>query len=305
MPPWMERRCGTLGIALLALTAFLAPRWIVSGLTATGSGTPLISVAMAAPRKDKPPFHSTDAASILAHNVFDSTRPAAPEVDAAPPASLADRLGGGGAPPCPGVRVSAIAFSADPDWSMAALALDDGAQTTSLLRRRGGKVGERVVDYVAVDRVFLAESQDVCVAGFAIPPPPVPAAHTPAKPSAGPPAGAVSGIVRTGPKEFEVERSVIERVRQDPTQLMAFGQLVPERDASGTTLGVRLATLKPGTLPTALGLESGDRLDSINGYHVANLEELLGVYARLSTADRVTLEIVRQGHAQSISYTIR
>jgi type II secretory pathway component PulC len=201
--------------------------------------------------------------------------------------------------------VSAIAFSADPDWSMAALALDDGSQTTSLLRRRGGKVGPRVIDYVAVDRVFLAENQDVCVAGFALPPPPVPAAHSPAKPAASPPAGGVSGIVRTGPKEFEVDRSVIERVRQDPTQLMAFGQLVPERDASGTTLGVRLAALKPGTLPTALGLESGDRLDAINGFQVGNLEQLLGVYARLSTADRVTLDIVRQGHPQSMTYSIR
>jgi general secretion pathway protein C len=86
---------------------------------------------------------------------------------------------------------------------------------------------------------------------------------------------------------------------------MSFGQLVPEHNASGTTLGMRLGALQPGTLPTLLGLESGDRLEAINGYSVSDPEKLLELYARLSSASRVVIDVVRGGHAQSIEYSIR
>jgi general secretion pathway protein C len=213
---------------------------------------------------------------------------------------------------CSSVRVAALAYSAESAWSFAMLVAGDPSARTSVLRRRGGKVGDLVVEFVGTDRVWLSRDGKVCQAGFSEPPaapegqgvppttaPPLSSGHTIAAPRI------IAGIARRGDGEFEVDRSVIERVRQDPSQLMAFGQLAPERDASGTTLGVRLATLKPGTLPTALGLESGDRLDTINGFSVANPEQMLEAYARLSSADMVTLAIVRKGKPMSINYAIK
>jgi general secretion pathway protein C len=290
----MERRCGGLGLAVTFVTAFVAPRWIASGILATPGGpeaTPFRS-AQAATRPSSS-FHTTSADAILAHNAFDSTSVAVPAV---PPVS-SDLAG---APTCESVRVRAIAFSGDADWSVAALVVEGGSGSASLLRRRGGLVGHEVVDYVGVDRVWLLGERGVCQAGLFDRSPP-----RPPRPPPGPRAVATPGIVRSGASEFEVDRSVIDRIRQDPSQLMAFGQLVPERDASGTTLGVRLGTLKPGSLPTLLGLESGDRLDTINGFALANPEQLVMAYTRLVNASIVSLAIVRQGHPQAIDYVIK
>jgi len=135
----MERRCGGLGLAVTFVTAFVAPRWIASGILATPGGpeaTPFRS-AQAATRPSSS-FHTTSADAILAHNAFDSTSVAVPAV---PPVS-SDLAG---APTCESVRVRAIAFSGDADWSVAALVVEGGSGSASLLRRRGGLVGRHEV----------------------------------------------------------------------------------------------------------------------------------------------------------------
>jgi len=301
MARMFERRCGRVGLALTAVTLFVASRAVAAGAIAMSGGPE--AVALASPRhapSPEVPFHTTSARAILAR--YGAAEGAPREGTAAPFADLA------AAPACDGLRVSVIASSADPDWSMAALVADDAAG--GVLRRRGGGVGDRLVEYVGTDRVWLSKQGELCQARLfdgarasRKPPTPRPQPTPPVRLAADPRVAA--GIVRKGPGAFDVDRGVIERLRQDPSQLMSFGQLVPEHNASGTTLGMRLGALQPGTLPTLLGLESGDRLEAINGYSVSDPEKLLELYARLSSASRVVIDVVRGGHAQSIEYSIR
>jgi type II secretory pathway component PulC len=305
MPPsmssrWIERRVGRVGLGLVALTPFFVSRWVATGVMAMRGGPePTFFPDARAATKPTTPFHATSADAILAHNPFDGAGSPVPAA-AMTPGAAAPVAGQA----CSGVRVSAIAFSADAKWSFAMVESEDASGKASLLRRRGGKVGERVVEYVGSDRVWLSKNGELCEARF-FSPARAATSIAVAAPVRAPAQPLIAGIVRKGQGEFEVDRSVIERVRQDPSQLMAFGQLVPERDGNGTTLGVRLAKLAPGTLPVALGLESGDRLDTINGFRVGNPEQLMEAYARLSSAQMITLAIVRQGRPQSIDYAIR
>ena len=69
--------------------------------------------------------------------------------------------------------------------------------------------------------------------------------------------------------------------------------------------GLRLARVRPGTLPAALGLQSGDELLTINDFRLSDPEQALTAYARLRYADRLELAIARNGRPTAIVYSVR
>jgi hypothetical protein len=73
----------------------------------------------------------------------------------------------------------------------------------------------------------------------------------------------------------------------------------------GPSGGLRLARVRAGTLPEALGLRSGDELLSINGFKISDPEQALTAYARLRTADTLRLSIQRGGVPSELLYVIR
>jgi general secretion pathway protein C len=82
--------------------------------------------------------------------------------------------------------------------------------------------------------------------------------------------------------------------------LSAFRFLGP-----GSHGGLLLSRVRPGSLPDAIGLRSYDELVSINGFRVSDPEQALLAYARLRQAERLTLELHRNGGSTQIVYFIR
>jgi len=79
--------------------------------------------------------------------------------------------------------------------------------------------------------------------------------------------------------------------------------VVPEQQ-DGAIVGVRLFGIRPGSLLATLGLQSGDRLESINGLSVASPEEALEAYARLRTAERLNVRLSRSGKPVELTLNI-
>jgi hypothetical protein len=73
----------------------------------------------------------------------------------------------------------------------------------------------------------------------------------------------------------------------------------------GPSGGLRLGRVRAGTLPDALGLRSGDELLSINGFKISDPEQALIAYARLRTAEKLKLDIRREGAPNELLYVIR
>jgi general secretion pathway protein C len=69
--------------------------------------------------------------------------------------------------------------------------------------------------------------------------------------------------------------------------------------------GLRLARVRPGTLPAALGLQTGDELLTINDFRMSDPEQALTAYARLRYADRLNLVVARNGQKTAIVYFVR
>jgi type II secretory pathway component PulC len=73
----------------------------------------------------------------------------------------------------------------------------------------------------------------------------------------------------------------------------------------GPAGGLRLARVRAGTLPAALGLRSGDELVSVNDFKLGDPEQALTAYARLRSAERLRLAVIRDGARTELVYFIR
>jgi general secretion pathway protein C len=278
-----------------------------------------LSVPPAVAKTAPHPASSSKTASaepILSRNPFDHvTGPLrAPAVDdGAASAASVDTSDPWSAPPCDGVKVLVIAASSDPDWSFAALS---SGSDKSQLRRRGGDFNGKKVHFVGWDRVWFQNGSSLCQAQVfkpgesapkaAPPPAAVASTETPAtKGGAGSLDPALAkGIQKVSATEFNIDRGVVDKILENQADLMRQARIVPEQE-NGKVVGIRLFGVRPDTLLGHLGMENGDRLQTINGFDMASPEKALEAYARLRTADKLTVSINRRGQNINLDYNIK
>jgi general secretion pathway protein C len=267
----------------------------------------------------------TSAEPILSRNPFDSvTGPLnATPVDvpeATPRLDLSDPLA---APGCEGVQVAIITESNDPVWSVAAL--KGPSDTQPRLRRVGDDIGGKQVAYIGFNAregspaVWLTSGGTLCQALLfktlaSAPAPaaePAPAAAAPVeeppKSKRGPspvPPDIAAKIQRVSESEFNIDRSVVDKILENQAELMRSARIVPEQK-DGKVVGIRLFGIRPDTLLGTLGLENGDRLETINGFDMGSPEKALEAYARLRTAGNLNVKVNRRGKPLSIDFNIK
>ena len=261
--------------------------------------------------------HATNAEPILARNPFDSVTgplnlvPTASEAASAGELPTPDMSDPFNAPDCEGVKVLIIAASADPDWSFAALenmADKDKDKGKSYLRRRGGELAGKTVKFIGWDRVWMTSGSQLCQTAMFKPPAAPSASSAPAPMPVGGPTSVSEdikkGIQRVGPNEFNVDRGVVDKILENQAELMRQARIVPEQE-NGKVTGIRLFGVRQDTLLGTLGMENGDRLEKINGFDMTSPEKALEAYARLRTADHLTISLNRKGSEQNIDYNIK
>jgi general secretion pathway protein C len=114
----------------------------------------------------------------------------------------------------------------------------------------------------------------------------------------------MKGISRVSANEFNVDRGVVDKILENQADLMRQARIVPEQE-NGKLVGIRLFGVRPDTLLGVLGLENGDRLQTINGFDMTSPEKALEAYARLRTADNLTVQVNRRGSNQNIDFHIK
>ena len=314
----LKRHFWAVILALVALAAFFDAQGITqfvgAGLGADEkqlSAPPLLARLPPGPASASP--HATDAKLILERNPFDhvtgpissSTAPPPGEPEGVDPGPM-DPFN---APDCDGVKVLVIAASSDPEWSFAALETQQD-KGKSFLRRRGGEVGGKKVEFVGWDRVWLSSGpRQLCQTQMFKPPtasaaPTASVAPTPMPGSGGLDPSIARGIQRKSATEFDVDRGVVDKILENQAELMRQARIVPEQE-NGKIVGIRLFGVRPDTLLGSLGMENGDRLEKINGFDMTSPEKALEAYARLRTADHLTVSVNRKGQETNLDYNIK
>src|SRR5438874_1779967 len=316
-------------LALIAVAAYFQASGITQlvgsalapddkSLAGAAPGMPRAAAAASAAPED----HATSARWILEKNPFDSVTPrpldAPPSTGDAGASTVVDLEHYENAPPCDGFKALIVVASSDPAWSMAALS-GGGAPATKLVRI-GEEIGGKTVQIVEWNRVVLSTGSSLCqiqmfrpskVAAATPAPAPATTAPTPAPGAAAVvggatavPADIASKIQKVSATEFNVDRQVVDKILENQAELMRSARIVPEQE-NGKVVGIRLFGIRPDTLLGTLGLENGDRLQTINGFDMASPEKALEAYARLRTADHLTVQVNRRGQNTNIDFNIK
>jgi general secretion pathway protein C len=307
---------------LIAVVAYLQASGITQllGATIAGSGNGAPTTITAPPGGKASRVASGRA--ILQRNPFDSvTGPigASPSVAGANDgddegSEPGEEVVAGGDPfedpDCAFGRVVLISESDDPEWSFAAIEDNSGS---SHLRRRGDEVNDHTVQFVAWDRVWLASSGQRCQLKLGekkaakAAPKKVGSSKRSARSSRRSrqidPAMAAK-IHKVSDTEFNVERSVVDDILENQAQLMRSARIVPEKDGD-KVVGIRMFGIRQGTLLNHLGMQNGDRLESINGFPMSDPQKALEAYGRLRTASSLKVQINRKGSPMTLDFNIQ
>ena len=224
---------------------------------------------------------------------------------------------------CDGVNAFIITESTDPLWSVAAL--QGAGEPRPRMRRVGDDVAGKHVEFIGFNplqdspSVWLSTGAQLCQVLLFRDPTPLPAAPAasaaPAAAEAAPPVSTGRGASPVPPEiaskiqkisdtEFSIDRAVVDNILERQAELMKSARIVPEQK-DGKVLGIRLFGIRPDTLLGTLGLQNGDRLESINGFNMGSPEKALEAYARLRTASNLNIKVSRRGAPLSIDYRIK
>lgn len=330
LDPLLRKYFPAVVLVLLALAAYFQ----------AGAATELVGAALISPMPSasvaKAPGQGArgdrsepkTAQPIIDRNPFDSvTGPlnAKPIETPVPKAGDLDTNDPLAAAACDGVAAFIITESLDPMWSVAAL--QGAGEPRPRMRRVGDDVAGKKVEFIGYNpledspAVWLSGTGALCqVVLFRtqqVPPPAAPGAPAapvaPVTPDATPPAGRgattvppeiAAKIQKVSDTEFSIDRSVVDNILERQAELMKSARIVPEQK-DGKVLGVRLFGIRPDTLLGTLGLQNGDRLETINGFNMASPEKALEAYARLRTASNLNVKVSRRGQPVSIDYRIK
>jgi general secretion pathway protein C len=111
-------------------------------------------------------------------------------------------------------------------------------------------------------------------------------------------------IQKVSATEYNVDRSAIDKILENQQLLMRSARIVPETE-NGKTVGIRLFGVRQDSLLGLIGIENGDRLERINGFDVASPEKALEAYARLRSADKLTVQVNRRGQPTTLDFHIK
>jgi general secretion pathway protein C len=112
------------------------------------------------------------------------------------------------------------------------------------------------------------------------------------------------GVAQKSATEVDVDRGALATMLDHEPELMSHSRIVPEQE-KGKVLGLRLFGASSDTLLGVLGIEDGDRLETVNGVDMTTPSNALQVYKGLRNAERVVVTLNRRGQPMSIAYTVR
>lgn len=220
-------------------------------------------------------------------------------------------------PLCDNTRVvGAVVNPEAPDWSYAAIA--DSGET--LLYRKGSNVNGSFV--LAVHRaavIMQPSSGSPCQAPMFNPeakeqPPPKRKTATAADRAAERRKREKNanlsdeeldqGIEKVSDTRYNLERRMVDKLLGNQASLMRAARVIPHEE-DGRVVGVKLYGIRRTSLLGRLGIQNGDMLRTINGFEMANPDSVLEAYARLRSADQISVALTRRGKPMTVEYKIQ
>lgn len=262
-----------------------------------------------AERAAEPPLFS-DYKIIIDRNIFDSTE--LPPEEPPPDAAFAAIPTGEAVKTSLGIRVMGVLVvgTGTDERSSATIAGEGGGQVgTHAVGDENGFAPGTKLTKVRPDRIEFIHNVRLEYAlvdeeggGDIFGPPPALTASIPASPAAEP-AIPGQGIKKAGENRFVIDQKEVQNALSNMEQLYTDIRAVPNF-AGGKVLGMKILSVKQGSIFDKLGLQRGDILERINGQEL-DVKRGFEIFNQLKDEKRLVLDVVRQGANQTVEYEIR
>jgi general secretion pathway protein C len=195
----------------------------------------------------------------------------------------------------------------DPEASMAVF-----QDTTPDQKTIGVRIGDRLLDQAEVKvidwREVYVDNGGKCES-FSLAEEAKAARTAAAPPVNEAPAGETEGDLGEGIKkvtdsEYTIPRQEIDNVLSNLNQVATQARIVPSF-SNGKANGFKLFSIRPNSLYSKIGIQNGDIVQKINGYEINSPDKALEIYSKLKDAQSITVDLVRRGKQQTLSYSIR
>lgn len=107
-------------------------------------------------------------------------------------------------------------------------------------------------------------------------------------------AKALAAIKKLDANQYDIPKDLVDAVLANPMAMLKGGRVVPAM-TNGKPDGLKLYAIRPSSIFAKLGLANGDTLKSINKLTVNTAEEALDLYAKLRSATKLEVALVRRG----------
>lgn len=141
-------------------------------------------------------------------------------------------------------------------------------------------------------------------------PPPVagqrstaPGAPQAAGTSPGQPPGDIR-VERLADNRYSIDEAGVAQLSGNFNQFMTQVRMVPYFEGNKAA-GYRLAAIRPGTTFERLGFQGGDVLQQVNGLDLSSPDKIAAIFGNLKDEKKVSVNILRQGQKNTLTYEIR
>lgn len=130
------------------------------------------------------------------------------------------------------------------------------------------------------------------------------ASTTPARGAAELPAGGEIRVTRLGENSFSLDEATAGQLTTNINQYMTNVRLIPYFEGNKSA-GYRVAAVRPGSAFEQLGFKGGDVIQQVNNVELSTPDKMYTIFQNLKDEKRVTVNILRQGQKNTITYEIR
>ena len=105
-------------------------------------------------------------------------------------------------------------------------------------------------------------------------------------------------------RRITLRRSQIDNALEDVNKLMSQVNIKTHLQ-DGQPDGLMLSRISPNSIFMRMGLRNGDIITGVDGNNIQTVEDVMGFYENLKTAERLSLQMKRGGRPRTIEYTVR
>ncbi len=111
-------------------------------------------------------------------------------------------------------------------------------------------------------------------------------------------------VERLADNRFSIDEAGVAQLSGNFNQFMTQVRMVPYFEGNKAA-GYRLAAIRPGTTFERLGFQGGDILQQVNGLDLSSPEKIAAIFQNLKDEKKVSVNILRQGQKNTLTYEIR